>query len=216
MTKNTFWSTVGRLLIGAACVMPAVSCGSEMLRTGRSPVYLVVVGIVAQNGATQDSESILHADVLTFVEVSIGGVTTRVPTIFSDGGTATIRAVAKNQTIETSPINAVTLTRYRVNFRRSDGRNTPGVDVPYGFDGGVSVTIDPGGSAEVPFELVRHQNKMEPPLRNLVGSSASSVAGLGFISTIAEVTFFGHDQNGNAVTVTGNISVQFADFGDRT
>ena len=28
------------------------------------------------------------------------------------------------------------MTRYRVEFRRTDGRNTPGVDVPYGFDGG--------------------------------------------------------------------------------
>ena len=31
---------------------------------------------------------------------------------------------------------------------------------------------------------------------------------------IAEVTFYGTDQAGNDVTVTGTISVTFADFGD--
>ena len=44
----------------------------------------------------------------------------------------------------TTPINAITLTRYRVDFRRTDGRNTPGVDVPYGFDGGLGISDQPG------------------------------------------------------------------------
>ena len=34
------------------------------------------------------------------------------------------------------------------------------------------------------------------------------------ISTIAEVTFYGRDQAGNEVSVTGSISVNFSDFGD--
>jgi len=34
------------------------------------------------------------------------------------------------------------------------------------------------------------------------------------ISTIAHVTFYGKDQNGNEVSVTGSISVNFADWGD--
>jgi hypothetical protein len=38
--------------------------------------------------------------------------------------------------------------------------------------------------------------------------------GLGIITTIAEVTFWGRDQNGNEVTVSGNITVNFGDFGD--
>ena len=67
-----------------------------------------------------------------------------------------------------------------------------------------------GGSGSVSFEIVRHQMKLEPPLKNLVG-----MGGLGFISTIAEVTFYGHDQNGNEVTVTGRIDVQFGDFADK-
>jgi hypothetical protein len=115
----------------------------------------------------------------------------------------------KNPTSGPTTVDAITLTRYRVNFRRADGRNTPGVDVPYGFDGASSVTIPAGGSGELSIELVRHQAKQEPPLRNLVG-----FGGLGFISTIAEITIFGRDQNGNEVTATATMDVQFGDFAD--
>ena len=82
--------------------------------------------------------------------------------------------------------------------------------MPYGFDGGLGVSIGPNSSQSVVFEIVRHQSKLEPPLKNLI-----SGGGLGFLSTIAEVTFFGHDQNGNEVSVTGRIDVQFGDFGDQ-
>ncbi len=34
------------------------------------------------------------------------------------------------------------------------------------------------------------------------------------ISTIAEITFYGHDQTGREVITTGRISVHFANFGD--
>jgi len=121
----------------------------------------------------------------------------------------TLRVDAKNPSVDTTLINAVTLTRYHVNFRRTDGRNTPGVDVPYPIDGGLGVTINAGETQDVAFEIVRHQAKLEPPLRNLVG-----VGGLGFISTIAEITFFGRDQNGNEVTATALMDVQFGDFAD--
>ena len=76
----------------------------------------------------------------------------------------------------------------------------------------MAALASPSAPARAPrsdFELVRHQAKLEPPLKNLAG-----FGGLGFISTIAEVTFYGRDQNGNEVTVTGNLDVQFGDFGD--
>ena len=34
------------------------------------------------------------------------------------------------------------------------------------------------------------------------------------ISTIAEVTFYGRDQAGNEISVTGLLSINFGDFGD--
>jgi hypothetical protein len=108
-----------------------------------------------------------------------------------------------------SPINSITITRYRVEFRRTDGRNTQGVDVPFAFDGAATVTVPANGSAEVVFEVVRNQAKLESPLSNLRGGGGSLI-----ISTIAEVTFFGRDQAGNEVTASGTLSVNFADFAD--
>jgi hypothetical protein len=210
MNTRNLSSKLAQLILGAACLVSTASCGGELLRTGRAPVYLVVMNMQASNGQSAATfTSFLLSDVQVLIEETINGATVRVPTIFNDNVQASIRVDAKNQSVETTPINAVTITRYRVNFRRSDGRNTPGVDVPYGFDGAVSTTIDAGDTGTVSFELVRHQAKLEPPLRNLVG-----LGGLGFISTIAEVTFYGRDQNGNEVIAIGSIDVQFGDFGD--
>ncbi len=82
-------------------------------------------------------------------------VTDEVTTVYNDVGRATIRAELKNTVNPTAPtsVNAVTLTRYRVTYKRADGRNTPGVDVPYGFDGAVTRTITVGATADVSFSI---------------------------------------------------------------
>jgi hypothetical protein len=195
--------------------MISSACGGDLMRTGRSAVFLTVENMAAASGGGGgggSAGSFLLSDVQVLVDQTVNGVTVKVPTIFNDSLTATIRSNEKNQNPDSllTIISAVTLTRYHVDFRRTDGRNTPGVDVPFGFDGGLGVTIPPGGTAAVSIDLVRHQAKLEPPLKNLAG-----VGGQGFISTIAEVTFYGRDQNGNEVAVTGRIDVQFADFADQ-
>lgn len=215
MTTRHILSNVMRPLVAAVCLLSSASCGSELLRTGKAPVMLIIETLDAATGSDPGTfASPLLSDVLAEVD--------DVPTIFNDIGRATIRVELKDQsqginrdplnpvTAPTiTPMNAVTITRYRVTFRRSDGRNAPGVDVPFGFDGAVTATIQPGDAADVIFDLVRHASKSEPPLRNLVGGG-----GLRFISTVAEVTFFGRDQNANEVMVTGMIDVVFGDFGD--
>jgi hypothetical protein len=215
MTTRLTLSNVTRLIAIAACTVLSASCGSELLRTGRSPVMLILEQLSAATGnnPTQFANPLL-SDVQVMVETTVGGQTVDVPTIFNDLGRATIRAELKAQgttlnPTAASPLNAVTITRYRVTYRRADGRNAPGVDVPFGFDGGTAVTIQPGGTGDVVFDLVRHAAKSEPPLRNLVNGG-----GLRFLSTIADVTFFGRDQNGNEVVITGSIDVVFGDFGD--
>jgi hypothetical protein len=100
----------------------------------------------------------------------------------------------------------VTFNRYRVSYQRTDGRNTPGVDVPHAFDSAVTFTVTNDVTA-ANFQLVRHSAKEEAPLRALATSNA-------IISTIAQVTFYGRDQAGNEVTVSGNISVDFGNFAD--
>lgn len=209
MNRHTLSSTFSRALAAVTCLVVSASCGGEMLRTGRSPVFLIITNLQGAPGNGGAASQFLLSDVQVLVDQAVNGVTVKVPTIINDVGTAELRVEAKNPTVPTTGINAVTITRYRVVFRRSDGRNTPGVDVPYGFDGAATTTITAGGTGTVAFDLIRHQAKLEPPLRNLVG-----LGGLGFISTIAEITFYGHDQNGNEMIATGSMDVQFGDFAD--
>ena len=47
-----------------------------------------------------------------------------------------------------TPLNQVTFTRYRVVYRRTDGRNAPGVDVPFPFDSAVTFTVPRDGPGD--------------------------------------------------------------------
>ena len=198
MSTRMILSMAGRFVGAAACVISLASCGGEMLRTGRSPVYLVVESIEA--GAQGGTPA---AFLISDVRADDGSV-------WNDNVSLTLRSLEKNPDATAAPVNTITLTRYRVDFRRTDGRNTPGVDVPYGFDGGLSASVAPNSSATVSFEVVRHQAKLEPPLKNIAGSGG----GLGFVSTIAEITVYGRDQNGNEVSVMARLDVHFGDFID--
>jgi len=210
MSTSTTYSNIGRLVIGAACVIATSACGSDMLRTGRSPAYLVITSMQGESGGpASQTSAFLQSDVQVLVDQTVNGVTRKVATIFNDNATAAIRAELKNPTVGATAINSITITRYHVSFRRADGRNTPGVDVPYAFDGAVSAGVSSGSTTNVAFEIVRHQAKLEMPLKGLAGGGGQI-----FISTIAEVTFYGRDQNGNEVTVTGQMDVHFGDFAD--
>lgn len=199
-------------LIGTAFV--SSGCG-EVARTGRSPAYLQIVVLEAASGATPDAfGTFLNSDVVTNVSTTIGGEEVLVPTRFNDIGRVQLRLGLKNPgTVAAptvpSPLNSITLQRYRVTFVRADGRNTQGVDVPYAFDGGMTLTVPATGLVSGAFEVVRHAAKLEAPLLNM-----ARFGGAQLISTLAEVTFYGRDQAGHDVTVSGTITVVFGDFGD--
>lgn len=200
------------LLVAAALLTTA--CG-EVARTGRSPGYLIIDVMEGAKGNKPDEfVGNMLSDVVTNVKVKVGDTEVLVPTVFNDLGRATFRIGLKSpgsagQLTAASPLNAITITRYRVTFKRTDGRNTQGVDVPYAFDGGMTITVPENGTAQGVFDLVRHAAKEEAPLRAL-----RQAGGANLISTIADVTFYGADQAGNEVTVTGSMSVTFGDFGD--
>ena len=213
MSMNRFRRSIGALaVVGAA--LAGASCG-EVARTGQSPGYLIILSLEGASGAEPDRfGTVLDSDVQTLVEQSIGGQQVRVPTIYGDSGRVTFRVGLKNPGLPTgslgpSTLNSITVNRYRVVYRRADGRNTQGVDVPYAFDGAFTITVCGDSTSTAGFELVRSQAKFETPLRNLVGLGGSMI-----ISTIAEVTFWGRDQAGNEVMATGNIGVNFSDWGD--
>jgi hypothetical protein len=188
------------LLLLAAVSAAGVSCGS-VVRDGRSPVYMVIESLVAsRGGADEPPQGTLLSDVVTN-----GGT-------FNDMGSVILRISPKNVlTSSPSPNNEVTVFRYRVVYRRADGRNNPGVDVPYGFDGGLTGTIPIGGNLLLTFEMVRHIAKEESPLIQLRFGNGNTPPA---ISTIAEITFYGRDQVGNELNVTGSMLINFGDFAD--
>ena len=194
------------VLVAAAAT---ASCGDVLLQS-RAPVLLVIDALEGSPGSTEPEPFTipLFSDVLTNV-TSPAPCTpdSPCPTIFSDLGLVTLRVIPKDITgPEPSSNNAVTITRYRVRYLRADGRNTPGVDVPYGFDGAATGTVPEDGTLELPFELVRHVAKKEPPLVLLIDNP-------GTITSLAEVTFYGRDQVGNEISVTGLIQIDFGNFG---
>jgi len=211
-------SSSNHRLATAGLVLAALfttACGN-VARSGRGPSYLIIEALEGASGADPGTfGTTVSSDVVTIVEQDINGTTVRVPTVYGDPGRVTFRLGLKDPGPATGtatapgPLNDVTVNRYRVAYKRADGRNTQGVDVPYAFDGAFTVTVRGTGSAEAGFDLVRIAAKVESPLVNL-----SRNGGAQFIGTIADITFYGRDQAGNEVSVTGSMSVSFADYGD--
>ncbi|MGV3519667.1 hypothetical protein [Luteitalea sp.] len=188
------------LLVVAGATALVGGCSSTV-RTGQASSYLILQRLEGASGAETGAtfQSVLRSDVRTK-----GG-------IYEDNGRVTLQLAMKDVTNPTGPTanNLITLNRYRVEFRRTDGRNTPGEEVPYAFEGAMGLTVGEQ-AVSVVFTLVRAQAKLEKPLVTLVGNNGGAL----LISTIADVTFFGKDQTGRDVTVTGSMSINFADWAD--
>jgi hypothetical protein len=202
-----------RFIAAVAFIGATTSCG-DVVRNGRSPSYLVIDSLAGIRGAVTlaPPTSTLVSDVITNVTSPPPCTQTEpCPTIFSDSGQAVFHIALKDPGSAAAPtvpsqVNAITIERYHVDYVRADGRNTPGVDVPYGFDGAVTVTVSTNNTT-FGFELVRVVAKEETPLRQLRNSSS-------FITVLARVTFYGHDLAGNEVTASGSIQIDFGNFGD--
>ena len=194
MTKAV-WGAAIRLAIVCILGFAAMSCGT-VAREGTASSFLIVNSLQASAGG-----GTLRSDV--------SSVVAQTPTIFDDSAVVEFAIGMKDPGSLSNPTapsqaNRITVNRYRVSYTRSDGRNREGVDVPYAFDSAFTSTV-PGSATS--FMIVRHQAKMEAPL------AALALNGL-VISTIAEVTFYGHDQTGRAVSATANMGISFANFGD--
>jgi hypothetical protein len=207
MAGQRVWGRACRALgmatvLGGSMVM--ASCHSAVTE-GRSSVYLIMDSLEGGKAKSGDSVEFFHtmeSDVLTN-----GG-------ILEDPGRVTLRVAFKDVTNPNAPTtnNQVTINRYRVEYRRADGRNRQGVDVPYAFDGASTFTVT-DQPTEGGFVLVRVQSKLEAPLITLACAPLCGGGGL-VISTLADVTFYGRDQTGTEVSVKGTISVNFSDWAD--
>lgn len=171
----------------------------------------VFVTITAMHGASEGATAASGDDLFSDVcqgDASDPTITTCV--VVNDNGVVEMLAHLKDQTLplNNSPnINDVIFERYHVTYVRADGRNVPGVDVPYPWDGVTNFTVRADGTAVTrAFMVVRQQAKLEPPLVQLAGGGAL------VLSTLAQIDFYGHDVAGRTIKVTGYLNVTFADF----
>jgi hypothetical protein len=132
--------------------------------------------------------------------------------IFNDNGVASLAARPLDPTLATtSAYMDVLVDQIDIVFKRTDGRNVEGVDVPYSFTHPVSFLVPIRSSANIPFVLIRHVAKMESPLVDLRDPLNPEQV----IQIIAWITIHSKDTAGHRLAdVTGYITVWCADFAD--
>lgn len=175
-------------------------------RTGSVLILETVEGVAGQEGGGGTAGVPLFSDVLTCNQSH-----TRCG-IFNDNADFTIR----NQPLQVGPgagfdpshMNDIVLTQFRVDYVRANGRNVPGLDVPYGIDGTLNLLVAANGTSDGSITVVRHEAKKEPPLLGLLTDGVE-----GTITANAAIRLWGHDIAGRTVSTTGYLEIHFADFG---
>ena len=193
-------TTVALAIVGLAA---AVACAGDGPASSRSSVTLVVERMAASSDAmaVHSTRTFIRSDVVA------GG------TVASDAAQVTLRLVPKDPGAATGPVapsgaHFATVDRYRVRYVRSDGLDTPGVDVPHAWDGALGLTAS-FAAETVEIVLVRASAKLDPPLVTLREGGGDVV-----INALAYVTFYGRDHGGVRVEAVGAIGIEFGDWSD--
>jgi hypothetical protein len=136
--------------------------------------------------------------------------------IINDNGVASVSTLTYNPT-EDSEAHDITyymnviVDQIDVEFMRTDGRNTEGVDVPYRFTQPMNMLVPVDEAIEIPFVLIRHVAKLEMPLLALREVPSQEFV----LQLVAKVTLHGKDLGGHRVVpVSGYISVWCSNFAD--
>jgi hypothetical protein len=183
-----------------------VSACNKVENHSRSASMLIVEEVLGRD-IDGNQVNFLQSDVLK-VDTTTGS-----STVVADLAVVTLRA----QTVDPAPIlgasayNDIMLDRYTVSYSRTDGRNSPGVDIPYPFEGSMSSMVSVGTSSSVSIVIVREVAKLEPPLSRLVDVGAEVV-----LQATAKIDFYGHDLANNQVHATGYLPVFFANYAEPT
>lgn len=214
---RAMWLKQGCAAAVAVAAMLSSGCG-EFVRQSQSPSQLVIDEIRTARGTAVVvvPGGPLSAPTVTPTFIA-GPLNSRVPNPnelpTQDTAEVRLRVILKDpgapgSPTEPSTLNAVTITRYTVRYRRlggPNGQNTPGVDVPQPIDGAATFTVAANQVGTAVVELVRPVAKQEAPLAALASSRV-------VLTMIAEVTFYGRDQTGNNVSATGSVQINFSSF----
>lgn len=191
------------LYLGSILILLLFSACNKLENKTKSNSILIIKSIKAINWEGKEAD-VLFSDVLVEKE-SETGVTAYVQ---ADLAVVEFTAEFMNPTagIEPSVYNNIMIDRYVVHFERSDGKSTPGVDVPYPIEGNLSLLVEIGGTAKTSFVVVTENAKREPPLVNLVEGYDSG------IKATAVIDIYGHDLANNTVKTTGYLQVFFNNY----
>lgn len=187
----------------------------------RTTLAVLVLAGLSLSGCTPEPKTILVVESISAIDSKgdavgdlFSDVCTGSPyscTVVNDNALVTMSARAENPYTDVSTFGDIVIDRYRVTYVRADGRNTPGTDVPYSFDGAINFRVPVGVPAGQPFMVVRQQAKLEPPLRDLARGGGSLL-----ISVIAQIDFYGRNiVTDRAVSARASLNITFADFGDK-
>lgn len=194
-----------KVILKALVILPmvlAVLACNPVENDSTSGSQLVIVNLQGQDFEGNEA-NYLESDVL-FEDPQDG-----TSTIHADKAAVTVRAdlVDPASLMGPSKYNDVQITRYTVEYMRTDGKNAPGVDVPLPFDGTLTIAAPVDSAVQFPIIVVRAAAKAEPPLIDLhAGRDA------GILTVMAKITLYGHDQASRAVTATGYLTIYFANY----
>ena len=184
------------------------SCGDGVARRSDRPSYLV---ITSARGCVGAEPGHVRHDVVQLGRHHRGE---QPATIFNDPGQATIPAGDEGSGLRRTSPNAAHVQqlhhRHAVPRRVRRGPTatmSQGVDVPYAFDGAATTTV-----TGTPPRCAFHARPEPGEGRGAAQGAAAETDVL--ITTIAKVTFYGHDQTGAKSACSGNIEVTFGNFGD--
>ena len=129
------------LILVLPLLLLLTSC-NKVENDSRSASLLILENLVGTD-ATGTEANFSQSDVLK-VDTTTGG-----GTVIADSAAATFRVQSLDPApiMGTSPYYDVTLDRYTVSYSRTDGKNNPGTDVPYPFEGSLTAVVPLGGTA---------------------------------------------------------------------
>ena len=105
---------------------------------------------------------------------------------------------------------SVIVDQIDVEYSRSDGLSQEGRDIPFSFSQKVYTKVDCDATVELPFNIIQHVAKLEPPLVDLVDYGEEE-----FLKLEAKVTFHGTDLGGHRIEpVTAVVSIWCGNFGE--
>ncbi|MEN8152457.1 MAG: hypothetical protein ABFR75_00415 [Acidobacteriota bacterium] len=184
-----------------------------------SSSMMLIGSITGTDLQGNDGSTTIFSDV--FISGGGSGSSEQDGTVINDNAVIEIgcTTIAPSSTQPTSYYNDIVIEQIKVEYSRPDGRNVEGVDVPLTFTQPVNFRlkapeIDKNGVVidyyNIPFIIVRHVAKMEPPLRDLKELGAEKV-----LQLIAKITVYGKDGGGRDVEpASGSVSVWCANFAD--